>query len=114
MGRAGGAGEERNATRRGSGAPRATGESQYVPRQLSEMCVSIHASGVEEFHKRLMVHGVGATPLSFLLPDLRELLEGAAPAPREDLVVLPPCLSLDTVLQPELVVLELSVCMHSG
>ena len=47
------------------------------------------------------MRGVGDTPLSFLPPDLGELLEVIAPAPEEELVVLPPCLCLDTVLHPE-------------
>ena len=49
-----------------------------------------------------MVKGVGDTPLSFLPPDLGELAELlAGPPPQEELVVLPPCLCLDSVLQPE-------------
>lgn len=57
--------------------------------------------GTEEFWQRLVVKGLGDTPLSFRLPDLGKLLESAAAPPREDLAVLPSCLSLDTVLQPE-------------
>ena len=61
----------------------------------------------EEFWSQLVVKGVGDVPLSFLSPDPAELLTAildAGPASREDLVVLPPCVCLDTALQPEYVV----------
>ena len=57
--------------------------------------------GREEFWERLVVRGVGDTSLSFLPPDLGDLLEVVTPAPSEELVVFPPCLCLDSVLQPE-------------
>ena len=58
-------------------------------------------TGADEFWQRLVVPGVGDTPLSFLPPELSVLWERSAPVPEEDVVVLPPCLCLDTVLQPE-------------
>lgn len=75
--------------------------SKFPNQLFEEMCIDNICVDAEEFWQRLVVNGVGDTPLSFLPPDLSRLLEGAAPVPQEDLVVLPPCLCLDTVLQPE-------------
>ncbi|CAI8004799.1 hypothetical protein GBAR_LOCUS4009 [Geodia barretti] len=62
------------------------------------------AVGSGEFWQKLVVRGVGDTPLSFLPPDLGDLLESVTPSPHEELVVLPPHVCLDSVLQPEFVV----------
>lgn len=69
---------------------------------LHKSGISIFLTGAEEFWQRLVAKGVGGdTPLSFRLPDLGKLLEGAATHPQEEISVLPPCLCLDTVLEPE-------------
>ena len=50
------------------------------------------------------MRGIGDKTLCFLPPDVGELLEAVAGTiPKEELVVLPPCLCLDSVLQPEFV-----------